>query len=1105
MADYEAFSSGDNVPDNVRNTFSTKDGELSTKFDSSEWKAAEVPIEGFPKKVIECLTQFGLGVTKEVVLNVAMGEAGYMQIREMLHTPHKLVRKLAQEEKQNEESAKGKKGANKKKVSGKADAIRMQNTMKRIQDVVKQALDIFKKSMDGLVGKTKKDFVPPISVLGSEILEVRGIALLYCASHFISNNSYYLNADGKQKAFEIIVVIQKFINTCNGLVAQNCSDRTSTVEFSSTLIADLQRWERDLIKEFSFNGIDLINIAPKLVSFTDYDKFVPSAGISPRDHQKKLLETVKQDFDDGFCIRYDPPIGGGKTFAMNIVLGAYASSRIKAGKKTIILFACNLKTVLAQAANVLYNASIKFAIGFADPTNSTGYRIINSFICKNDDELAVIVASADIAGKILCEMEKTTGTEHVILCFDEPTFGADVIGSVPLEKNMELFTRLPKRVVLSSATLPKWEHMKNIRDFFTDKYPTAKLSDINSAESMIGCDVISFNGDLVVPHLGAQTMKELATVIDVVNQSALFGRLYTQKVVCDIHQKMVAAKIPNIPDVNAVFSDVNNMSAGKVREFAMKLLTIVSTTSDDVVKSVCSSRIMSEAPKKAPRKIVEVDETFAWASDSEDDETEVDSGLLDFHRLGTASAWQFTGGTIVATTKPVEFARKNFRGLLDDIYSHPLYDSYGYQAKSTKAHQSNGSGEESVDESLEAEFGRGNGTQVSTYKSTRNAMAVYLAEIDSYQKQVDRLEQRTDDEETLSKQLQEMAENAPRIRFPAFGVVNSIEHMKKYAKGMTGSTDKADLRCQFDIENINVDSMRVSDDILTLLFAGIGIYDPDNKDLDEPYLQAVLQLAARGRLAMIIAGCVICYGADYSIRHVVITDDFADTYSVHTLMQLIGRAGRVGKSWRAFAHVSEKVGRRFVSYTRDMSDSIMEAKNMTDKFNEIRKLQIKKEEHDLEAMDQKVQDLLSMFLPKEKVEVVCVAKEKAEVLPTPAIVNISRFVKEVENPIPSRVPIPAKGSDSDWRKKPEKPVHPPPVKDSEMSWRRRDDPKPKQAEEQVEQRRESAPPQPAKYVPPFMRNRTGTDQPRSDDRRDRNRDRRPQQSRADIDGNWRRT
>jgi hypothetical protein len=131
--------------------------------------------------------------------------------------------------------------------------------------------------------------------------------------------------------------------------------------------------------------------------------------------------------------------------------------------------------------------------------------------------------------------------------------------------------------------------------------------------------------------------------------------------------------------------------------------------------------------------------------------------------------------------------------------------------------------------------------------------------------------------------------------------------------------------------------LNIPDRIQQLLFAGIGIYCPSSNMLNQAYHEAVLSLASDGKLAFLISDGSISYGANYPFSHIVITDEIAVKHSINTLFQLAGRAGRVGTSWVAFAHVGPKTAERIMNYVQGKTGTGIseEAKNLKDVYHKV--------------------------------------------------------------------------------------------------------------------------------------------------------------------------
>ena len=118
--------------------------------------------------------------------------------------------------------------------------------------------------------------------------------------------------------------------------------------------------------------------------------------------------------------------------------------------------------------------------------------------------------------------------------------------------------------------------------------------------------------------------------------------------------------------------------------------------------------------------------------------------------------------------------------------------------------------------------------------------------------------------------------------------------------------------------------------LLVGLALGVGIYSPTTTS--DRYKNEVLNLASEGKLAYIVADTDIAYGTNYAIEHIIIDDTgFTGTnaHSISTLFQVIARAGRVGKSWRAMIYCGTGVINILDNYTKENIKT-----NEADKINQ---------------------------------------------------------------------------------------------------------------------------------------------------------------------------
>ena len=83
-------------------------------------------------------------------------------------------------------------------------------------------------------------------------------------------------------------------------------------------------------------------------------------------------------------------------------------------------------------------------------------------------------------------------------------------------------------------------------------------------------------------------------------------------------------------------------------------------------------------------------------------------------------------------------------------------------------------------------------------------------------------------------------------------------------------------------------------------------------DVNDVYLDTVLELASQGRLEYLIADSSIVYGTDYPIGGVFITEEFSNKHSLNTIYQLISRAGRGSNSMFANVYMPDSCAQKII-------------------------------------------------------------------------------------------------------------------------------------------------------------------------------------------------
>ena len=915
-----------NAQNNINKVFATGANNLSSKYDKNDWLLAEKKVPDFDRKVLECIKLLGKNGGKNVEYSLddyySTGDEIYDSCRKLINEKFPLAPNKSEYVNDTQQSKSKKKTKFKNNNPNKMNKteIILHNTKISVTNKISDAIDSF----------SEKEFRPQIA-FNDSIVEVKGIGLLYAGWFLEKHQNKYKKIKNLPFSLGVIVAIQKFINTCEQFLCITLIKSNEKIYVAKQLIIDLKYWLTKLTNIYPYNGFIICDYAPELLVYTDHDKAIPKIGIKPRKHQHDLMKEVIANFNKGFILTYNPMIGLGKT-TFSIGIASYIESlRYNAQYSNLqLIFACNLAPVKNQVLNMCYNAGIKFGHGYRN-VNTGEYKIVNHNNTTNENRI-VIVSSPEIAYDILNDNKdnNTLGkpANRYVLFLDEPTIGADIAGCNVLRENVALMTVQPKWTIWSSATFPDIDKISPILDAQKQKYPDIHIGCVESNEIQIGCDVKTFNNTYIMPHLGLTSTNELKTVYNVIIKCPFLGRIYTSRVGKSLYNKMTKCNVPNVPNIEESFSNIDNLSSDKVRQTAMKMLYILSDTTDEIVTEVCSSIItdkvkldIADEPESTTKSNY-IDDGFEWEEEESTDD--VPENSVDYDKMGTIQAYRFLNMSIIATPTPTQFANTHFKHLLNDIKSAPVDKS------------------KSVNDCPVA------------VKNFKNLHRIYEQEMTAYDKLKAFTEKNTKDEEKLSQILQEMKK--PVLKFPDFAQINTVSHIKHYAKSHVKSIVSRFVRSSLCIDDLNVDEFTVDDDIILLLLSGIGIYSSTFHD--QIYSKKVLELASEGRLAYIISDSSICYGANYPVNRVFITEDFARLHSIYTLYQLMGRAGRVGKSWIAEAYVTDSVALRIINFTRNNSESNIESDNMNKMFVQL--------EHDKrEQLFQRINNLEQTLNPQK--------------------------------------------------------------------------------------------------------------------------------------------
>jgi hypothetical protein len=766
-----------------------------------------------------------------------------------------------------------------KKSEKKTDIIRFEATMKKLNERLSTIL----KSLN-----INNFTIPSESVMHSNILELRAIGFIYITWFISYNKEKYTD---KLIPFSAIVSLQRFISLLStstnrhgsknndhiGYGGYNTMKPTESMIISNTLINDLKAIEKTLIKQYAFNGVALYEQASDLILGSQFDYYLPRKSREAFEHQKIVSNTIMEieNLKNGFIMFYRTMTNSGKT--STIINIATAVQELRKRYPNVfgdlqVIATCDVQPVLTRWGQLLYHAGIPFGVGAKRfyPSNpeiaqrikskalkelhadrdciDINMRFSNSDTCKSISDRCAIICPTEIALKILAK--GTNARNRFILLHDEPTMHADCpidsVGYQQLLINMQVMQYAPKWAIFSSATLPFDAKSQSFIDHHKSKFPNAKFIDNCSTEIYSCCNMRTFDGKLITPHLGCTTRTELINAVEHIEKNPFLGKLYTPTSVKLLWEEAMEAGANNadfkekIPNITEFFSKVENLYPDNVRKIALDILRSATLLNDKQIAYICS---------------------MEYESDSEDEDTNHNPTGIVFDKLGTTEAHKFPYLNLIASNNPMQEMQSHYGGLVLDIKK-----KIG-----------------SLDK-IETDYDRA---------------------MDLWQNTFDALEKQIKNPDQLSMAQSDMYESKPNMSFPEECQINTKQHVMKYAKHSINRIANTKMRIPNNINNFKLGELHITDDCKLQMLAGVGAYakPEDNPDIDGEYLDTTLELTSQKKMETLIADSSICYGTDYPIGGVIITKDFSNCHSLNTIYQLMSRAGRGRKSNNAEIYV----------------------------------------------------------------------------------------------------------------------------------------------------------------------------------------------------------
>lgn len=628
-------------------------------------------------------------------------------------------------------------------------------------------------------------------------------------------------------------------------------------KFSAIALEDLKKICKRLCKAFDFNGAMLHKIAPSLISASPFDIHVPKDAIRPYSHQVEAPKLLER-LSDGFVDIYNTATNSGKTFT-TVGIADRVMKLKPIFPELEFLFCCEIRPVRQKVAQLLHHSGISTSIGMRTSSGSYVVKPLNKEISRKDERVA-IVCDTSFAIQLLSE---ENARERYVLFIDEVTMGASDPTSKILKKYMQVFSLAPKWTYVSNANLPADDRIHFLIDFHRKTFPTAKL-EVTSSNMIFSCSMVeTFNSQLILPHMSCKTVDELKMKVNAINENQFKGKMYNPSAIRLMYDRIVQMMKWSLSD------DIENISHEEQEEIDgwMQKLPDINSLFGDV------SQLYSDNIRKIAMKMLEAVIEF-------DDDYLVQSICALPKKITNVSnedfflelpQHQFQNVTLIAHPEPQKFALSMFQSLLILV-------------------------KERIGSLTKLQH---------TFKKAK----------ESWQKEYEKISSTFKREQDVAMAQSEMMEDQPRLLFPDDLQINTESFLKK--RGIQRSNPRIPLQ----LETIDLADMAVEEDLILLLYMGIGVY---SEAVNSKYRKVVSKFMEEGKLEFIVSD--VCYGMDYPIGCLLVSKEFSDTQSLNVIYQLMSRVGRGRMSYMGHIYIDESCVSRILDPIDETSS--VELKNM---------------------------------------------------------------------------------------------------------------------------------------------------------------------------------
>jgi hypothetical protein len=408
---------------------------------------------------------------------------------------------------------------------------------------------------------------------------------------------------------------------------------------------------------------------------------------------------------------------------------------------------------------------------------------------------------------------------------------------------------MPKQTVLLSSILPKFNYIQSIVDHFCQRYLTTEeecLHRVCSADVSVPCVIVDPKGRIRLPHNEIKLPNELEQLVQEMKKNPRIRRIYSPKHVYYWAESLKEI-LPNELQFSKTFPDIGSVNLRNTIDYASKLLEYWLSNFD------------------LKEKFQEYQPLYCSAE-------------IDIQNIFTRDSHLYEGRTLLITNDIVN----DLPGLTNELYSDiskgnlvtPSQRLVKFDRLIDKRDKIIAMKEKKIDTLKGGTMSKG---KINGVKTSKLDMMMKLDEVST------NFSSSGGEEVEIEKDF----------------VINSQQHYQKFHEN-----EKANIK--FRQGQIFDDSYfsAFNDPQLYQMYSGIGTYDKQSQTEH----QRDLVMKAYNSYAFLSSGKDIVYGTNLpGLVNIYIDKSFSSTNTISTIYQLMGRAGRPGRSYHANIFVNDEV------------------------------------------------------------------------------------------------------------------------------------------------------------------------------------------------------